>query len=281
MKIAWVTDSTVSLDEDLLRNEDLYVIPLHVLLSGKEYRDGIDLAPSELFALMKTKGAVPTTSQPSIGTFVNLYNDLKERYDCIICFHVSSALSGTYSASLQASQMVEARIHVIDSLILTYPMAALIKTAMKMAGEGMDINDIIDRIDSIKESNHTYVLIGSLEQLHRSGRMSGSQYYIGNMLNIKPIISIENGRLIVKEKVRSEKRAKQKILSYLQADMEKHLIKEIYILYGLHKEESDSFREEVSRMYPELSVSSYPLGTTIGVHAGEKTIGISWFNHMY
>ncbi|PLT28408.1 DegV family protein [Peribacillus deserti] len=280
MKIAWVTDSTVSLDEELLSCKDLYTVPLHVLVSGKEYLDGIDLSPSELFALMKTKGVAATTSQPSIGTFIELYNDLKDKYDYIISFHVSSALSGTYSASLQASQMVDARIHVIDSLILTYPMAALIKKAMEMAAEGIEISNIIQRIDTIKESNHTYVLIGSLEQLHRSGRMSGSQYYLGSMLNIKLIISIENGKLLVKEKVRSEKRAKQKILSYLQADLKKHPIKEVYILYGLHQEASDSFREEVSRLYPELTIKSYPLGTTIGVHAGENTIGVSWFNNL-
>ncbi|WP_409298200.1 DegV family protein [Peribacillus sp. SCS-26] len=278
MRIAWVTDSTVSLDEELLQNDDVYTVPLQVLIEGQEYRDGIDITPAQMFAKMKLDGVVPTTSQPSVGTFLDLYSRLKGEYDCIIAFHVSGALSGTFSSSLQAAGMTDCSIYVIDTLILTYPMAVLIKKAMKMAAQGMRAEEIVNRINRIKESNKTYVLIGSLEQLHRSGRMSGTSYYVGSILNIKPIISIDKGKLSVKEKVRSRKKAKQRILSYLEKDMEIYDILEIYILYGLHEDESLLLKEELEAKFPSLTIQTHPLGTTIGVHAGEDTLGISWYN---
>ncbi|MFB3166230.1 DegV family protein [Neobacillus sp. 179-C4.2 HS] len=280
VKTAWVTDSTAFLDEELRNHPDLYTIPLTILLDGEEFADGIDLTAAELFARLKELKAPPKTSQPSVGVFQELYEKLSQNYDQIVAVLLSGKLSGTVSSSDQAAKLVDIPVKTFDSHILTAPMTALLKKGMELMDAGNSVESVMDHLESLKKTNETYVLIGSLEQLHRSGRMSGLQFFLGSMLNVKPIISIEKGALNTKEKVRSDKKAKDRILDYFKSSYEKNKFKEVYILYGLHQEHANEWKVELERLYPELKVIPCPLGAVIGVHAGENTLGISWHNGL-
>jgi DegV family protein with EDD domain len=280
VKTAWVTDSTAYLDEELRNHPDLYTIPLTILLDGEEYSDGIDLTSVQLFEKLKQLKNPPKTSQPSIGAFQALYEQLSKDYDRVVAVLLSGKLSGTVSSSEQAAKLVDIPVITIDSNILTYPMTALLKEGIALLEAGASIESVIDQLERIKKTNETYVLIGSLEQLHRSGRMSGVQFFLGSMLNVKPIISIVDGALSVKEKARSEKKAKEKILAYLRSSFEQHHFKEVYILYGLHQEQASIWENELRKEFPQLGIVGCPLGAVIGVHAGENTIGISWHNGL-
>ncbi|TKC19615.1 DegV family protein [Robertmurraya kyonggiensis] len=279
-KIAWVTDSTASLDQELMNHPDLYTVPMSIIMDEEEYKDKIDLTPEELFERLKSLKNPPKTSQPSVGEFKNLYEKLQGEYEEVISILVSSNLSGTVSSSEQASQLVDIPVTTIDSKILSYPLSIQIKKGMEWLAEGKSVNVIKERIERIRETYETYVLVGSLEQLHRSGRMSGMKFFLGSMLNIKPIISVSNGVLSIKDKARSEKKAKEKIYSYLKSSYEKYKFEEVYILYGLQDTEALVWKAELESNFPSLRFSCYPLGATIGVHAGEDTIGISWYNEL-
>ncbi|WP_462411959.1 DegV family protein [Neobacillus sp. Marseille-QA0830] len=279
-KTAWVTDSTAFLDEELKNHPDLYTVPLTISLDGKEFTDGVDLTPAELFEKLKHLKTPPKTSQPSIGAFQTLYQRLANDYDQIVSVLISGKLSGTVSSSEQAGNLVDIPVITLDSQILTYPMSALLKKGIEMTEAGEPLETVIEKLEKIRNTGETYVLVGSLEQLHRGGRMSGLQFFLGSMLNVKPIISFDNGALFVKEKVRSEKKAKDKILDYFHLANEKNHIKEVYILYGLHREQAEEWRRQLETEYPQLKITCCPLGAVIGVHAGENTIGISWFNGL-
>lgn len=280
VKTAWVTDSTAFLDEECKNHPDLYTIPLNIMLDGEEYSDGIDLSSSELFERLKHLNSPPKTSQPSVGAFQELYERLAKDYDQIITVLLSGKLSGTVSSSEQAAKLVDIPVITFDSKILTYPMTAILKEGMKLLNSGNNLEAVLDRMEKIRDTNETYVLVGSLEQLHRGGRMNGVQFFLGSLLNVKPIISIEDGVLLVKEKVRSEKKAKEKILDYFRSSYEKYHFKEVYILYGLHEEQAISWKAELEQQFPALIVICCPLGAVIGVHAGENTLGISWHNAL-
>lgn len=279
-KIAWVTDSTAFLDKELLNHPDVYSIPITILLDDKEYIDGVDLSPNELYEKLKVLKNPPKTSQPSIGVFQNLYESLQDKYDLIIAVLVSSKLSGTVSSSEQAAQMVNIRVITIDSKILTYPLTRLVKKGIEWADSGLNPDEVKDELDQLRDTNETYVLIGSLEQLHRSGRLTGLQFFLGSMMSVKPIISIVDGALLIKEKTRSERKAKDKIVKLLKETHESKPVKEVYILFGLHDEEALKWKEELTEDFPEITFSIYPLGAAIGVHAGENTLGISWFKGL-
>ncbi|MEH7117098.1 DegV family protein [Neobacillus vireti] len=280
VKTAWVTDSTAYLDDELRNHPDLYTIPLTVLLDGQEYSDGIDLTPIELFQRLKELKNPPLTSQPSVGSFQSLYEQLSKEYDQIVTVLISGKLSGTVSSSKQAATLVDIPVITFDSHILTYPMSALIKKGMKLVENGHSMDSMLVQLEQIRDTCETYVLVGSLEQLHRGGRMTGLQFFLGSMLSVKPVISIEDGALNVKEKVRGEKRAKEKILDYFRKAYEENPIKEVYLLYGLHQEQAKTWELILNEQYPELKIISCPLGAVIGVHAGENTLGISWFNGL-
>jgi len=280
VKTAWVTDSTAYLDIELQNHPDLYTIPLTVLLDGMEYSDGIDLTPQQLFERLKQLKNPPMTSQPSVGAFQSLYEQLAKDYDQIVTVLLSGKLSGTVSSSEQAAKLVDIPVTTFDSQILTYPMSALLKKGMELLAAEYSLESVIKELEQIRDTNETYVLVGSLEQLHRGGRMSGLQFFLGSMLNVKPIISIVKGALEVKEKVRGEKKAKEKILDYFRLAYEKYQFKEVYILYGLHEEQADNWRIQLNELFPQVKIVSCPLGAVIGVHAGENTLGVSWFNGL-
>lgn len=280
VKTAWVTDSTAFLDEELRNHPDLYTVPLSIILDGEEYADGIDLSPTELFQRLKQLKNPPTTSQPSVGAFQAKYEQLAKDYDQVVAVLLSGKLSGTVSSSEQAAKLVDIPVTTFDSKILTYPMSAILKKGMELLEAGQSLDSVIQQMETIRDSNETYVLIGSLEQLHRGGRMTGLQFFLGSMLNVKPIIAIEDGVLNAKEKVRSEKKAKEKILDYFRLSYEQNQFKEVYILYGLHEEQANEWKNEIQQQYPQLKVYCCPLGAVIGVHAGENTLGISWHNGL-
>lgn len=277
-KIAWVTDSTAILDVELQNHPDVYTVPLTIILDDKEYQDGIDLTADQLYQELKLLKTPPKTSQPSVGLFQELYENLGKNYDCIISVLLSSKLSGTVSSSEQAAQLVDVPVTTIDSKILSYPLTALLKKGMEWAQSGASVEEIKERYSLLIPTNELFVIVGSLEQLHRSGRMSGLQFVLGSMLNIKPIISIKDGVLAVKEKTRSERKALEKITQYLRASYEQYSFKEAYLLYGLHEGPAQEWMEKLTVEFPEIHFRMCPIGATLGVHAGEHTLGISWFN---
>ncbi len=277
-KIAWVTDSTAILDEELKDHPDIYLIPLSIILDGDAYTDGIDLTAEELYAKLKLLKEPPKTSQPAIGAFKELYEQLSKDYDEVIAVLLSKKLSGTIDSSEQASKLLEKPVTTIDSKILTYPQTALIKKGMTLAEQGATVEEIKNKLEEIREQNETYVLIGSLEQLHRSGRMSSAKFFLGSVLKVKPIISIEDGALEVREKARSEKKAREKIFDRFRSAYQNNKISEAWLLYGLHPHIANEWRAELEAEFKDVRFSSYPLGAVIGVHAGEDTIGISWYN---
>lgn len=278
MKIAWVTDSTAFIDEELANHPDVYTIPMTILLDQQEYYDGIDLTPEEFYSRLKQVKSPPKTSQPSIGAFRKLYDQLAENYDHIIAILLSGKLSGTVSSSEQASQLVSIPVTTIDSQILTYPLSFLLKKAIAWNAQGEDPTQIKHKLEQLIPTNETYVLIGSLEQLHRSGRLTGLSFFIGSLLKIKPVISLQGGELKIVGKARNEKKAYEMLVDPLETANKRNGIKEAWIVYGLERDAAESWKVQLSEQFPHIQFSCYPLGSAIGLHAGEHTIGLSWYN---
>ncbi|PLR66858.1 DegV family protein [Bacillus sp. UMB0893] len=276
-KIAWVTDSTASIDEELTDHPDVYWVPMVICINDEEYLDGVNLKAEDLYVLLKDSSNAITTSQPSPGTFVELYKKLADEYDEIVSIHLSSLLSGTYTSAVQAAAEVDIPVTVVDSLTLTEPLTRLVKAAMKMHEAGIEINQIASKLEKIRENHRTYVLIGDLTRLHKSGRMTGTQYYLGSLLNIQPIIRVESGKLTTAEKVRSEKKAFQYIVNLIREGNQNHAIDEVAILFSSKRVKSSKLYDVIKKEFPDIHLKLVPLCTTIGVHTGEDVVGVSWF----
>ncbi|KAA0550147.1 DegV family protein [Bacillus sp. BGMRC 2118] len=277
MKIAWVTDSTVSLDKSLVNHPDIYSVPMVILFNNEEYRDGIDLSVEEFFMKLESSPKLPTSSQPAVGAFVELYESLTESYDVIVSVHLSNKLSGTYATSVQAANMVDFPIHIIDSKLLSLPMGKMIQHGMNMHQAGHSVEEIVSALTFMADQHETYVMIGSLEQLHKGGRMTGAQFLIGSALKIKPILAVVDGALEPKEKIRTEKKAEQRMIDlFKEAKQANPDLDEVHLLYGRYPDVATEWKQILSEQYPDVKVETCPLGPVIGVHAGAKTFGISW-----
>ena len=277
-KIAWVTDSTGFLDDELKENEALRVVPINIQMEGKHYIDGVDITHDDIYEAMEGRGAEITTSQPSVGQFLEIYQQLAEqKYDRILSFLLSGKLSGTVSSSVQAGQLAAVPVHTFDSRLLSYPMTYIMKKAIGWHKAGAGVAEILERAERLRDSNETYVLIGNLNQLYKSGRLSSIKYYLGSFLKIKPIVSLTGGGLEIQDIARSESHAEKIIFKKLKHAVENYKITDCMILHGQFREQSERWAEWIKSLYPDLTLHVYPLGTAIGLHTGGSTLGISWF----
>jgi len=277
-KIAWVTDSTALITEEMKQNPDLFVLPLSIHFGQKTFADGIDLTPDQLYAKINATRELPSTSQPAVGLFVALYERLKaEGYAGAVAVHLSSKLSGTLNASRLAAETAGFPVEMVDSKAMSYPITALVLEGMALADEGISLEAIAAHLRERADQIENYILLGSLEQFYKGGQMSGAQYLLGNILQVKPIIRINRaGEFEVFEKVRTERRAVNRIMGLFDQAMNQATVSSVQILHGNVAEKAEAWKRTLQDKYPQLSIITGMISSTIGVHAGEGTIALTW-----
>ena len=275
-KIAWITDTTASLSKEFTQQFQIHVVPLHLVIDQVSYKETIDITEKDFYDRMKTEDGKFQTSQPSIGEFENLYKKLKEEYDFGVAIHASSTLSGTYQTSKMAAEMADFKLYAIDSQIGSYPLSVLIKKGIELAERGLEIDEVITQIEALRDYSRLYLVPSNLDQLHKSGRVSGSQKILASLFNIKPILAIEDGAAKIKEKVRTEKRALIWLINALQEDLKHYKVNKVAIVHANDMERAIAFEKFVNETFPELPTEILMLVTVAGVHTGVGTLGLSW-----
>lgn len=277
-KIAWITDSTCSLTPEFAKEHNIVIVPMIIDFNGDVYKDGVTISENEFYQKLSTSEQLPKSSQPSIGEMAEMYEELKKEYDMGIAIHLSSELSGTANASKQAANIAGFPLEMIDTRLISLPMAELIIKGKEMIESGVPPEETADKLRNMHKQNSLYVTIGSLDQLHKGGRVNTMQLMVGNLLQIKPILKLEDGKLEQYEKVRSKKKALGSLLTYLENDIQEgKIIKKVYLLNGNAGEEFEDFKEKVNEQFPNLQIVTGALGAAVGVHAGAGTVGIGWF----
>ncbi len=276
--IAWVTDSTAMLDADFAREHDVYVVPLCLIAGDEVYRENVDITSEQFYEKMREHEKV-SSSQPPIGEFIRLYESLKGHYDDIIVIHCSSELSGTYHSSLQAAEIAETPIVGIDSKIGAFPLREMILQGILYYREGMSALEIRDRIQGMINDMSFYMIPASLSQLHRSGRVSGTQLVISNLLSIHLLLRFQEGKVIVEDKIRTMKKARLKLLDVLKKDMEH--VRDVCIMHANNMEGAFKLKEEILHMAPLLRIEIASFIPVAGIHAGEGTLALAWIKNHY
>lgn len=275
-KIAWITDSSSGLSKEFAAKNNVFVLPLNVIIDGKTYREDVDITKDEFYQLLQSHGNNAKTSQPAFGDFVSLYEKLKEEYDAGIAIHASSQLTGTYSSSVSASEMADFPVEVIDSKIGDYALGKMIQNGIDMVNEGKEYDQVVSKLRTLPELAQMYLMPQNFEQLRKSGRVSTAQSIFASLLNIHLILGFDDGKVVVKDKVRIKKRAKQKMFQILDDAMEKYHLKELCIQHAGVKEHAMQWKEEIERKHQSLKVKIQTLVPVAGVHTGHGTLCISW-----
>lgn len=276
-KIAWITDTAAQLDDAFIQKHNVHILPLSVVFSDGSFRESIDLTQEEFYDKLRLAKVSPKTSQPAIGEMVSLYEKLEsEGYDFAIAMHLSSGLSGTFESAQAAAKMTNFNVYPIDSKIGSFPMAKMIEVGNELFAEGKDAEEVVEAINKMTSKSRLSFIPSSLNQLHKSGRVSGTQAFVTNLLNIKVVISFENGKTVLKEKVRLNKRAKEKVTLSLRADMVTGTVPEVAVIHCNNAADAETWKNELLQEFPDLKVQVVSLSVCVGVHAGEGTTGLSW-----
>ncbi len=276
--IAWIVDTTGYVTEEFKAHPDVYIVPLNIHFGSEEFiDDGVDLTNDELYARMKSSKDFPKTSQPSAGKFAELYEKLKEEYECAIAVHASAKLSGTIASSTAGAEMTDFKVYAVDSLALSFGLSGLVERGLALQEQGMDAEEIAQRLEQETANFRNYILIGNLSQLYKGGRMSGAQYYIGSVLKIKPIVQLTaKGELEPIDKVRSHKKALAYLLEHARKDHEQFGISHFQIMHGHIQDQAEELKQELLKFAPDAQVLIGNLSSSLAVHAGEGTLAFMW-----
>ncbi|MFB7142483.1 DegV family protein [Bacillus sp. AFS017336] len=272
-----VTDSTADLLKEEIENLNITVIPLSIQINGETYIDGVTISPKEFIDKMQQTVELPKTSQPAVGTFVETFEKLTADGSKVISIHLSSGLSGTYSTACVAAGMVEGDVTVIDSAFITRAMAFQVIEAAKMAEDGSTKEEIVKRITEIKNNSYLYIMVDTLENLVKGGRIGKGKAFIGSLLNIKPIASLDGGVYSPVGKVRSHPQVVKTLTKYFEQDTNGKTIKGVGIAHADAPELADALRNSIQQFSNfELDKTGYTT-PVISTHTGKGAIGFVFY----
>ena len=266
-KIKIVTDSSVTIEPEVAKELDITIVPLSVMVDGVVYSDA-DLEEGEFLRLMQSSRNLPKTSQPPVGVFADVFEQLAENGAQIISIHMSHALSGTVEAARQGATLANADVTVVDSSFTDQAMKFQVTEAAKMAKEGASLEEILTKIEEVKEKTELYIGLSTLENLVKGGRIGRVSGLISSLLNIRVIMQMKDHQLEPIVKGRGAKTFK-KWLDDLTASLQNKQVAEIGISYAgspeLALEMKESLQPYVKKPIPVLET-----GSIIQTHTGEN-----------
>ncbi|MFU0824987.1 DegV family protein [Clostridium sp.] len=273
-KIALITDSTSDLNKELIDMYDIKILNLKIIYKDREYVDRVDITPQQVYDNMKRE--VPHTSLPSIQDMHDLFNELKNQgYTHAIVICISSGLSGTYNTlKLAASEHTDLNITVFDSKSLTLGAGALILGCGEMLKQKKGYDEIVNTLPYMRDKIKVYYIVDTLEYLIKGGRIGKVSGTLGQLLNLKPIISINaDGIYYTYAKVRGKRQAKAKLMEIAQNFLRSKKAK-IWVMHGGAYEEGQQFYEKLKENHNISYLGFGDISPVAGVHTGPGLIGI-------
>ncbi|MBE3577355.1 MAG: DegV family protein [Limnochordales bacterium] len=271
---AVVTDSGADIPAPLRDELGIKVVPLSVRLGEREFLDGVDLSTEEFWALVRRSDVIPQTSQPGPADFERVYRELVNNGYSVLSIHLSGELSGTIqSARLAAQHFSPGAIRVVDSRSASLGIGFLAMRAARLAQLGLTCDEAEKLIQELITEVRAFFTVESLEWLRRNGRIGRAKAFLGTLLNVKPVLALEDGVVSPVEQVRSRERSLRRIVELARTAAAGRPV-EIGIVHGDTPAEAEALLQEARAAMNVSSALVTPLGPTIGSHTGPGTIGL-------
>jgi DegV family protein with EDD domain len=252
-------------------------VPLYVLFGDESYRDYVDLTPEQFYAKLRTSENLPTTSQPTPGDFLTTYEELSG-YERIYSLHLSAALSGTYQSARTAAEELGDQVRVIDSESASAAIAMLGLAIQRRLERGTTDDEIDELIRRFKADAGLIFTVDTLEFLRRGGRIGRASAWAGNLLHVKPILTIKR-EVVPLKRVRGNQKAMQEFVSEFTSTSEDTSTLKVGIAHADAPERAEQLKKMVHAERPHAGVEIVTtLGAVVGTHAGPGTIGLFWFD---
>jgi DegV family protein with EDD domain len=277
-KVKVVTDSTADIPAELAQELEISVVPLKVHLQGQSYLDRVDIQPETFYKKLEESGELASTSQPSPIDFVETYRAIaKDGNTDLLSIHLSSAFSGTFQSALLAKSMVEEdfKVTVIDSKKASYAIGMIVVEAARAAKEGQSLDECVDLVNRMIDEMGVYFMVDTLEYLHKGGRIGKASALVGSLLNIKPILSInESGEVFALDKVRGKSKAEARIFELIREKAGNKGLKKAAVCHANRLEEAQRWAERLRTEFQAEDVVITQIGPVVGAHVGPGTIAV-------
>lgn len=271
MSIAIVTDSTCDLPQHVIQNVGILVIPLFINIGDKGYLDGVDITRKDFYISLPSYTTHPTTGTPGMDAFKNTYQTLADQgFTEILSIHISEKLSATVNVARNAAQeFKQIPVTVRDAGQLSLGTGLQVEHAARMAAEGKSMKEIEAALDDLRSRTFVAARLDTLESLRRSGRMNAFLAGIGSLLQLKPILTMQNG-LPGSERVRTSHKAEARLLKMLE---ERQPIEHFSLLHTNSPEQAMAFHEQAAHLIPAEITYSMDITPVIGAHLGPGAVG--------
>lgn len=274
MKIVIAADSTCDLSPELIKENDIKIIPLYVNLGEKSLKDGIDIVPSDIFKYVEETGNLPKTSAIPIGEFMDLFEELKKEADAVIYFSISSGFSSSYQNAVIAAEEME-NVYVVDTKNLSTGEGLLVLKACKMARDGASCEEILKEMEILSERVDASFVLEKLDFLHKGGRCSALAHLGANLLGIKPCIEVLDGGMTVGKKYRGKFIAV--IEKYINEKLSEMEVDEDFAFFTYSESTPEYVQagiEAVKKTGKFKNLYITKAGCTITTHCGGNTMGV-------
>ncbi len=281
MKLAIITDSTSDLSAEELQRLQVQAVPLHVNFKGKTWKDWLEISPGDIIAGVKAGADLPSTSQPSPAEFAAAYAKAVEAgAEEILVITISSKISGTFQSANIAAEDAGVPVTVFDSIAASLGHGSMVRTASRMRGAGASLEEILVAIGKIRDTNFVVFTVGTLEFLQKNGRIGRASAFLGGLLSVKPLLTLDNGVVGPLTRARGMKKAQQEMVNRFKeyvAGQPGPVV--LHVIHVQDPEAAQGLREAIDAAGIDYEFGGYhEIGAVIASHVGPNTFG--YYTHL-
>lgn len=271
-----VSDSSCDLPEDYMKEHGINTVPLVISIGNRDYMEGVDISSREFYEKMKISPMLPKTAQPSPAAFARVFDMLSGPGDEILCLTISSKLSGTFQSACIGQAMSTSNVTVFDTLAASSGHALQIMKAVELASRGFSVRQIVENLTNYRDSMKILILLDTLENIVKGGRLSRLQGTLARILNIKVLLQGVEGAVEPLEKIRGKKNFLERVLEVIGQKMEDFSDRLFYMTHVNNEEDAFFLQNEITRRYRPKGVLVHPMGPTVSTYAGDGGIVLSY-----
>ncbi|WP_019639084.1 DegV family protein [Paenibacillus fonticola] len=282
-QVVIVADSTADIPKATVVEYGIHIVPMRLTIGEESFLEGIDISADEFYEKLTKSRELPKSSQTSPSQYAEVYRSLLDQHpgSPIVSIHISSGMSGTYQSALLAKTMLEEEagteldITVIDSLCASYGFGLQVVEAARLSRKGASVEEIKAEVERLGQSRRLYFLVDTLEYLQKGGRIGKAAAILGTLLNIKPILSVDQeGIIYAVDKARGRKKAVSRVIELFVNDFKDHKDLNVAVCDGVNPELAQEFVELLSQHFTLHEVVRTDIGAVVGSHTGPGVVAI-------
>ncbi len=280
MAIKLITDSVADIPPALVKKHDILVFPLTVNFEDGSYVDGVDLTGEQFFEKLNEAKTLPTTSQVTVGVFVEKFQQLlEETDDQYFGLFMSAKMSNTYNAALQATVELDTnRIKVVDSRLVSFTFGQIVLALAEFLPKAKSLEQLEEVANKLIDATKSRYIVDTLDSLHKGGRLSATEKFFGSMLNIKPILTIVDGELRAADKMRGRKKAIKFVQSWIEKNDYDLNGKYVSLFHACAEESLGILKSGILERFPKAIITESEIGAVVGTHSGPGCVAFSFID---